>query len=129
MTTPPGKLSWFQSESFTRILQFLIGAIATGIIFYQLQFATSAICCGDFDGYYHVQWTRELWASMKSKAFPPQFPWLPLTTLNPKDYVDHHLLFHIFQIPFVAASDPRLGAKIASAILGSLAVLSCYWLL
>ena len=128
MTTPSGK-PWFQSESFLRILQFLAGVIATGIIFYLLQFSTTAICCGDFDGYYHVQWTRELWASMKSKAFPPAFPWLPLTTLNPKDYVDHHLLFHIFQIPFVAFSDPRLGAKIASAVFGSLAVLSCYWLL
>ena len=126
--TPEDK-RWFQSESFLLILQFLIGALATGIIFYLLQFSTTAICCGDFDGYYHVQWTRELWASMKSKAFPPAFPWLPLTTLNPKDYVDHHLLFHIFQIPFVASSDPRWGAKIASAVFGSLAVLSCYWLL
>jgi len=129
MPTPPGKLSWFQSESFERILQFLIGALAIGIIFWQLQFSTSAICCGDFDGYYHIKWARELWASMKSGAFPPPFPWLPLTTLNPKDYVDHHLLFHIFQIPFAAFSDPRLGAKIGSAIFGGLAVLSCYWLL
>ena len=129
MTTSSGKLSWYQSESVIRILQFLAGALATGIIFYLLQWSTTAICCGDFDGYYHVQWSRELWASMKSKAFPPAFPWLPLTTLNPKDYVDHHLLFHIFQIPFVAFSDPRLGAKIASAVFGSLAVLSCYWLL
>ena len=129
MTTSSGKLPWYQSESFIRILQFLAGALATGIIFYLLQWSTTAICCGDFDGYYHVQWSRELWASMKSKAFPPAFPWLPLTTLNPKDYVDHHLLFHIFQIPFVAFSDPRLGAKIASAFFGSLAVLSCYWLL
>jgi hypothetical protein len=129
MTTPDDDKPWFQSESFLRILQFLIGAAAIGIIFYLLQFSTTAICCGDFDGYYHVQWTRELWASMKSRAFPPAFPWLPLTTLNPKDYVDHHLLFHIFQIPFVAFSDPRLGAKIESAVFGSLAVLSCYWLL
>ena len=129
MTTSSGKLPWYQSESVIRILQFLAGVLATGIIFYLLQWSTTAICCGDFDGYYHVQWSRELWASMKSKAFPPAFPWLPLTTLNPKDYVDHHLLFHIFQIPFVAFSDPRLGAKIASAVFGSLAVLSCYWLL
>jgi len=129
MTTSSGKLPWYQSESVIRILQFLAGALATGIIFYLLQWSTTAICCGDFDGYYHVQWSRELWTSMKSKAFPPAFPWLPLTTLNPKDYVDHHLLFHIFQIPFVAFSNPRLGAKIASAVFGSLAVLSCYWLL
>jgi len=129
MTTSSGILSRFQSESAIRIIQFVVGAIAIGVIFWQLQFSTSAICCGDFDGYYHIKWTLELWESMKNRAFPPPFPWLPLTTLNPKDYVDHHLLFHIFQIPFVASSDPRLGAKIASVLFGSLAVLSCYWLL
>ena len=129
MTTPSGKLSRIPSESSLRVIQFVVGAIAIGIIFWQLQFSTDAICCGDFDGYYHIKWTRELWASIKSKAFPPAFPWLPLTTLNPKAYVDHHLLFHIIQIPFAAASDPRLGAKIASAFFGGLAVLSCYWLL
>ena len=129
MTTPSGILSRFRSESTIRILQFLIGAVAIGVIFWRLQFSTNAICCGDFDGYYHVKWARMLWESIKSGTFPPQFPWLPLTTLNAKDYVDHHLLFHIIQIPFVAHSDPRLGAKIASALFGGLAVLSCYWLL
>jgi len=129
MTTPSGIRSRLQSESTLRIIQLLIGAIAIGIIFWQLQFSTSAICCGDFDGYYHIKWTRTLWEGIKSRHFPPAFPWLPLTTLNPKDYVDHHLLFHIFQIPFAALSDPRLGAKIASAIFGGLAVFSCYWLL
>jgi hypothetical protein len=129
MTISSGILSRFQSESFIRIIQLVVGAIAIGIVFWQLQFSTSAICCGDFDGYYHIQWSRTLWESIKSRTFPPSFPWLPLTTLNPKDYVDHHLLFHIFQIPFAASSDPRLGAKISSALFGGLAVFSCYWLL
>lgn len=129
MTTSSGRLSKFRSESAVRILQFIVGAIAIGVIFWQLQFSTSSICCGDFDGYYHIKWTQTLWESIKSKAFPPAFPWLPLTTLNSRDYVDHHLLFHIFQIPFASSSDPRLGAKIASAFFGGLAVLSCYWLL
>ena len=129
MTTPSGTPSRFRSETSIRIIQLLIGAVAIGIIFWWLQFSTSAICCGDFDGYYHIQWARTLWEGMKSRAFPPQFPWLPLTTLNPKDYVDHHLLFHIFQIPFAASSDPRLAAKISSAFFGGLAVFSCYWLL
>ena len=129
MTTSSGTQSKFSSEPVIRIIQFLIGVIAIGLIFWQLQFSTSAICCGDFDGYYHIKWTRTLWDSIKSGQFPPSFPWLPLTTLNPKDYVDHHLLFHFFQIPFAAFSDPRWGAKIASAFFGGLAVLSCYWLL
>ena len=127
--TPSGRLSRFRSETSTRIIQLVIGAVAIGIIFWWLQFSTTAICCGDFDGYYHIQWARTLWEGMKSRTFPPAFPWLPLTTINPKDYVDHHLLFHIFQIPFAVSSDPRLGAKISSALFGGLAVFSCYWLL
>ena len=129
MTTSSGTLSRLKSEQSFRNIQLLIGAIAIGFIFWNLQESTSAICCGDFDGYYHIKWTRTLWESMKSGKFPPPFPWLPLTTLNPRDYVDHHLLFHIFQIPFAAFSDPRVGAKFASAFFGGLAVFSCYWLL
>ena len=122
-------LSQLHSERSIRIIQFLLGAIAVALIFWQLQFSTNAICCGDFDGYYHVKWTRILWDSLKHGSFPPQFPWLPLTSLNAKDYVDHHLLFHIFQIPFAEFRDPRLGAKVGSVVFASLAVLSCYWLL
>ena len=129
MTTSSGIVSRFKSESSIRILQFLAGALAIGIIFWQLQFSTDSICCGDYDGYYHIKWTRVLWEGIRHRTFPPAFPWLPLTTLNSKDYVDHHLLFHIFQIPFAAFSDPRLGAKIGSAIFGGVAVLSCFWLL
>lgn len=122
-------LSQLHSERSIRIIQFVIGAIAIALIFWGLQFSTDAICCGDFDGYYHVKWTRILWESMKHGSFPPQFPWLPLTTLNAKDYVDHHLLFHIFQIPFAEFHDPRFGAKVGSVVFATLAVLSCYWLL
>ncbi|PYS71541.1 MAG: hypothetical protein DMF69_09970, partial [Acidobacteria bacterium] len=78
---------------------------------------------------YHIKWTRVLWESLKAHSTVPPFPWLPLTTLNPKQYVDHHLLFHIFQIPFASFSDPRLGAKISSIVFASLALLACYWLL
>lgn len=129
MTTSSGTHSRFLSESIIRSIEFVAGALIVGLVFWRLQFSTSAICCGDFDGYYHIEWTRTLWQSIKSGHFPPQFPWLPLTTLNPKDYVDHHLLFHIFQMPFAASWDPRLGAKISSALFGGMAVLACYWLL
>ena len=128
MTSSSRLLSRFLSESAIRNIQLVVGAIAIGVLFWQLQFSTTAICCGDFDGYYHIKWTRTLWESMKMSMFPPAFPWLPLTTFNPNDYVDHHLLFHIMQIPFAAFSDPRLGAKVGSALFASLAVFSCYWL-
>ena len=126
---PFAKLSSLESESAIRIVQFVVGLIAIGLIFWWLQFSTSAICCGDFDGYYHVKWSRMLWESMRSRSFPPAFPWLPLTTLNPQDYVDHHLLFHILQIPFTRFRDLRLGAKVGSTVFATLALASCYWLL
>ena len=129
MTTRPGILTRLQSGSFIRIVQFLLGAIAIGVIFWQLQFSTSAICCGDFDGYYHVKWSRTLWEGIKARQFPPEFSTLPLTTLSPKEYVDHHLLFHFMQMPFAASSDPRYWSKVSAVIFASLALLSCYWLL
>lgn len=129
MTTRPGILTRLQSGSFIRIIQLLLGAVAIGVIFWQLQFSTPAICCGDYDGYYHVKWSRTLWEGMKARQFPPEFHWLPLTTLNPKEYVDHHLLFHIMQMPFAASSDPRYWSKVSAVIFASLGVLSCYWLL
>jgi hypothetical protein len=128
MKTPP-KLSWLQSDTAVRSFQLIVGALAIGLIFWKLQFSTNAICCGDFDGYYHVKWSQILWESIRHRDFRPTFYWLPLTTLNPRDYVDHHFLFHIFQIAFVRFQDPRLGAKISSALFGSLALFSCYWLL
>lgn len=117
-----------RSEKALRVLQLIAGAIVIGLVFWRLQFSTQAICCGDFDGYYHIKWSRMLWEGLRHGNFPPLFSWLPLTTLNPRDYVDHHLLFHLFQIPFTFG-DLRLGAKVASIIFASLAVLACYWLL
>src|SRR5262247_4426109 len=102
-----------------RIANVAVAALAIVWTFYWLQFSTPSICCGDFDGYYHIKWSRLLWESIRGHHFPPQFIWLPLTTLSPKDYVDHHLLFHIFQIPFTWFSDLRLGAKVAATVFAS----------
>ena len=124
-----GKLSVLQSDRVLRNVQLAAGVVAIGMIFWKLQFFTTAICCGDFDGYYHIRWSRELWHSFRKGRLVPDFPWLPLTTLNPKDYVDHHFLFHIFQIPFARFADPRYGAKASSVFFGGLAVISCYWLI
>ena len=128
MKISPKLFSALKSETATRGVQVGAAAIIIGLIFWRLQFSTDAICCGDFDGYYHIKWSRMLWEGLRNRGFPPIFTWLPLTTLNPKDYVDHHFLFHIFQIPFTFG-DGRLGAKIASVIFATLALLSCYWLL
>jgi hypothetical protein len=106
-----------------------VGAILIGAVFWYLQFSTGSLCCGDYDAYYHFRWSRMLWEGMVSGNFPPSFDALPLTTLNPKDYVDHHFLFHVFQIPFTFFSDFQTGAKIGIWLFACLAVFSCYWLL
>ncbi len=129
MKTSSHLRSILKSESALRAVLLSTGAIAIGLIFWQLQFSTDAICCGDFDGYYHIKWSHMLWESLRQGNFPPPFTWLPLTTLDPRHFVDHHLLFHGFQMPFTWFGDLRLGAKISATIFGSLAVFSCYWLL
>jgi len=114
-------------ETAIQVALLIFGAVVIGLIFRRLQYANQAICCGDYDGYYHIKWSRLLWEGMRQGHFPPSFNWLPLTTLNPKDYVDHHLFFHFLQIPFTWFGDLRAGAKAAAWLYASLAVLSCYW--
>src|SRR6266446_742317 len=93
MKTPLHLPVFLRSEPALRAVQLCAGAIAIGLVFWQLQFSTNAICCGDFDGYYHIKWSQMLWQSLRNHNFPPLFIWLPLTTLDAATFVDHHLLF------------------------------------
>src|ERR1041385_6876932 len=120
--------SWFKSEAAIRMADLLAGAGVIALIFWWLQYSTSAICCGDYDGYYHIKWARLLWDNMRVHHFPPGFPWLPLTSLNARNYVDHHLLYHIILIPFTWFRDLQTGAKVSAILFASIAVFSCYWL-
>jgi hypothetical protein len=113
----------------SRAALLVVGALLIGAVFWYLQFSTGSVCCGDYDAYYHFRWSRMLWEGVRTGHFPPSFDALPLTTLNPKDYVDHHFLFHVFQIPFTFFSDFQTGAKIGTWLFACLAVFSCYWLL
>jgi hypothetical protein len=115
----------------SRTTLYVAGALLVGAVFLYLQFSTESVCCGDFDAYYHFRWSRMLWERISAgdfRHFPPAFNALPLTTLNAKDYVDHHFLFHILQIPFTWFSDMQTGAKVGTWLFACLAVLSCYWL-
>jgi hypothetical protein len=112
-----------------RILHLAIGAVSILSVFWWLQFSLPAICCGDFDGYYHIKWSQLLWQGLRSGHFPPAFTWLPLTTLNPAQYADQHFLFHLLLIPFTWFSDLRLGAKVATALFSAAALFSVYWLI
>jgi hypothetical protein len=78
----------------------------------------------DNDGYYHIKMAY----LMRTEGLKPDFPWLPLTILNPREFYNHHFLFHVALIPFTNG-DLRLGAKWASVIFASLAFLAVWILL
>src|ERR1044071_1931205 len=89
---PAAEQAAAQSRFGMRHVYLLAGLCLVGVVFGWLQFSTRAICCGDFDGYYHIKWSQTLWQGLRAHHFPPQFIWLPLTTLNARAYVEHHLL-------------------------------------
>jgi hypothetical protein len=123
------RAGFFGSETAIHAALLVFGAAVITLVFRKLQYSTQSVCCGDFDGYYHIRWSRLLWEGIREGHFPPTFNWLPLTTLNPQEYVDHHLFFHFLQIPFTWFGDLRAGAKMASLVYASLAVFSCYLLI
>ncbi len=126
------KLTWrhhLETEAATRFVYLVFGFIAIVMVMSFLQFRTDAICCGDWDGYYHIRWSSLLWENFSQGKWLPTFQWLPLTVLNPQDYNDHHFLFHLLQIPFLWVFEPVMAAKIAAVTFSSLAVFSVYWLL
>lgn len=122
--------NFFSTERGVRAVYLFVGFSVILLIFYKLQYSTQSICCGDYDGYYHIKWSRLLWENFKSgHIFPPTFTWLPLTSLNPNDYVDHHYLFHILQIPFTWFFELTTAAKLSALLFATLGVFSCYWLI
>ncbi|RMH33121.1 MAG: hypothetical protein D6687_06970, partial [Acidobacteria bacterium] len=92
---------WLGSEDAIRWVYLIFGFLAILMLMTILQRATDAICCGDWDGYYHIRWSQMLWESLSSGNGLPEFKWLPLTILDPENYNDHHFLFHLLQIPFL----------------------------
>jgi hypothetical protein len=121
--------AYLETEEATRMVYLIFGFIAIAMVMVFLQFRTSAICCGDWDGYYHIRWSALLWESLSSGRWLPTFEWLPLTVLNPQDYNDHHFLFHLLQIPFLWFFEPVMAAKVAAVVFATLAIFSVYWLL
>ena len=125
-------LTWrerLETEAAVRVIYLVFGFFAILLVMILLQFQTDAICCGDWDGYYHIRWSSLLWQNFSHGKWLPTFEWLPLTVLNPQHYADHHFLFHLLQIPFLWFFEPVLAAKIAAVFYGTLAIFSVYWLL
>jgi hypothetical protein len=122
-------VEWFGSDEAIQWVFLLFGLAIIVIIMARLQFSTDAICCGDWDGYYHIRWSTLLWENFSHFKWLPEFKWLPLTVLNPQDYDDHHFLFHLLQIPFLWFFEPVMASKVAAVVFGSLAIFSVYWMM
>ncbi|HEX8250435.1 MAG TPA: hypothetical protein VF599_19830 [Pyrinomonadaceae bacterium] len=120
---------WLGTDEAVRWVYLVFGLCAIFLLMIILQRSTDAICCGDWDGYYHIRWSSLLWESFKSGGWLPEFKWLPLTVLNPQDYNDHHFLFHLLQIPFLWFFEPVMAAKVATVFFSTLAIFSVYWLM
>jgi hypothetical protein len=136
VTTSPGpttkSLTWreyLETERAVRVIYFVFGVISICLLMTFLQTRTDAICCGDWDGYYHIRWSWLIWENFKHGHWLPTFDWLPLTVLNPQEYADHHFLFHLLQIPFLWFFEPVTAAKVAAVVYSTLAISSVYWLL
>lgn len=135
--TPPAasaakKQSWtefLESDAAVRVIYLVFGFLAIAMVMTFLQTRTDAICCGDWDGYYHIKWSSLLWENFRHGKWLPSFDWLPLTVLNPKDYADHHFLFHLLQIPFLWFFEPVTAAKISTIFYATLAIFSIYWMI
>ena len=126
------KLTWreyLETENAVRMIYLIFGFLAILMVMSFLQTRTEAICCGDWDGYYHIKWSWLLWQNFSSFKWLPSFEWLPLTVLNPQHYADHHFLFHLLQIPFLWFFEPVTAAKVATVVYGTFAIFSVTWLI
>ena len=87
-----------------------------------VQFSTPDL--PDNDGFYHIK----LAYLMRTEGLKPDFPYLPLSILNEREFYDHHFLYHVALLPFTFG-DLRIGAKLAAVFFASLAFLSIWNLL
>lgn len=79
----------------------------------------------DPDAFYHMTMSEIM---LKERMVITDFQWLQFTTLKDA-YVDHHLLYHVLLIPFIAGFGAPAGMKIATVLLGAAVIALVYALL
>jgi hypothetical protein len=104
----------------------LIATAIVATVFSLVQWASPSIV--GVDGYFHIKVAWLMAQQGWRMLFPLDFPWLQLTVLNPREFTDHHLLFHILLVPFTFL-DLRIGAKLAAVVFASIAMLVLYQLM
>ena len=74
------------------LLVFVVGFVAA----FMLLSSTDGLI--STDDYYHSRAAAQI---IEQRALRLNFPWLPLTILSADQFVDHHLLYHIYLAPWV----------------------------
>jgi hypothetical protein len=98
---------------FTGLVLFSVFALFMGLT----QFSTPNLPGND--GFYHIKMAY----LMRTEGLKPDFPWLPLTILNAREFYNHHFLFHVLLIPFTFGN-LLIGAKLAAVVFSGVA----FWL-
>ncbi len=75
----------------------------------------------DPDSFYHVKMAELL----MQRGIVRNFTWLPFTTLA-HAFADHHFLYHVILVPFIAFYGAFVGAKIATVVLAAAALTAFY---
>ena len=125
----PSKLNWFdkikaikgninQKAMLKSLVVFLGFLIVLGVV----QFSTPDLPGND--GFYHIKMAY----LVRTEGIKPDFPWLPLTILNAREFYNHHFLFHVLLVPFTFG-DLVLGAKLAVVIFSATAFWMVWFLL
>jgi len=124
---------WPQTQIQARV-RVVAAAISLFIVFILLfagvQYATPGLIGND--GYYHAK----MGLLVRQEGLTPTPPQLPLTILNPAEFYNHHLLYHLY-LSLFALVDPAVDGglaltesiKLASLLLPALVFVSIWWLL
>ncbi|MFH1425908.1 MAG: hypothetical protein ABIG66_00530 [Candidatus Kerfeldbacteria bacterium] len=99
---------WLDNPWIAPLLIFCIAVAAFSLWLASPTFA-------DPDSFYHIKISEMM---IKKRQAITEFPWLQFTTLK-NAYVDHHLLYHVYLIPFILALGTTVGVKLATILLGS----------
>lgn len=101
----------------TVISRWLLIGLAIGI-FSLFTYNQASDQLADPDGFYHMKIAQ----LMARQGVIKDFWWLPYTTLS-QHYIDQHFLFHVIMVPFVTLfSDPFVGIKLFTGLLGTAAI-------
>lgn len=102
-------------------LDYLLIAILACIVFSFIQADPSF---ADPDAFYHLKIAQII----KEEGIIRYFPYQEFSTLK-NFYTDHHLLYHLWLIPWISFFSPFVGLKISTIILNTFLILLFYWIL